>query len=308
MKYFHDITGTIGNTPLVRINRLDKGHGTVLCKLEYFNPLSSIKDRPAMNIIDEAIEAGKLIFGGTIIEATSGNTGLGLAMVSAALGYRLIIVMPESMSSERGMLMRHLGAELVLTPAEEGMAGAVAKAEELGRQIPNAYMARQFNNPANPNIHYSRTGPEIWRDTEGRVDIFVVGVGTGGTITGIGKFLKEKNPSIKIVAVEPEKSAILSGGEAGPHSIQGIGAGFVPENYDAEYTDEVITVSDEEAIAFSRKAAATEGILTGISGGANLKAACLLSERPENIGKMIVTIAPDTGERYLSTRLFEHDG
>ncbi|MCP3967664.1 MAG: cysteine synthase A [Lentisphaerae bacterium] len=307
MKYFHDITGTIGNTPLVRINRLNKGHGRVLCKLEYFNPLSSIKDRAAMNIIDEAIEAGKLIFGGTIIEATSGNTGLGLAMVAASLGYRLIIVMPESMSKERRMLMRQLGAELILTPANLGMEGAVAKAEELGREIPNAYMARQFNNPANPNIHYSKTGPEIWRDTEGIVDIFVAGVGTGGTITGVGKFLKEKNQSIQVVAVEPEKSAVLSGGEPSPHGIQGIGAGFVPENYDENFVDEVVTIGDMEAIEFSRMAAANEGILTGISGGANLKAACLLSERPENIGKMIVTIAPDTGERYLSTPLFEQE-
>jgi cysteine synthase A len=277
-----------------------------MCKLEYFNPLGSVKDRIAREIVDEAVHTGKLKPGGIIIEATSGNTGLGLAMIAASRGYKLIIIMPESMSIERRKLLTHLGTKLVLTPAEKGMAGAVAKAEEMGRMLPGAFIARQFENAANPAAHYKSTAPEIWHDTDGRLDIFVTGVGTGGSINGIGSYLKERNPDIKIVAVEPESSAVLSGESPCPHCIQGIGAGFIPQTYNSKVVDEILKVKDDDALDYARMAAKKEGILCGISSGANLYAACLLGRRKENEGKLIVTLAPDTGERYISTPLFEY--
>ena len=306
MNYYDNVTDTIGNTPLIRINNLDSGKADVMCKLEYFNPLGSIKDRIAREIVDEAVSAGKLQPGGIIIEATSGNTGLGLAMIAASRGYKLIIIMPESMSVERRKLLTHLGAKLVLTPAEKGMPGAVAKAEEMGRILPGAFIARQFENAANPAAHYKGTAPEIWRDTDGKIDIFVAGVGTGGSINGIGSYLKEHNPDIKIVAVEPEASAVLSGESPCPHGIQGIGAGFIPQTYNEKVVDEILKVKDDDAMKYARMAAKKEGILCGISSGANLYAACLLGRREENEGKIIVTLAPDTGERYISTPLFEY--
>ena len=306
MNCYDNVTGTIGNTPLIRINNLDSGKANIMCKLEYFNPLGSVKDRIAREIVEEAVKAGKLKPGGIIIEATSGNTGLGLAMIAASRGYKLIIIMPESMSVERRKLLTHLGAKLVLTPADKGMSGAVAKAEEMGRILPGAFIARQFENAANPTAHYKGTAPEIWNDTDGKIDIFVAGVGTGGSINGIGSYLKEHNPDIKVVAVEPESSAVLSGENPCPHAIQGIGAGFIPQTYNGKVVDEILKVKDNDAMEYARLAAKREGILCGISSGANLYAACLLGRRKGNEGKIIVTLAPDTGERYISTQLFEY--
>lgn len=305
MNIYSNISAAVGHTPLVNIDRLaSQKSATLLGKLEFYNPTASIKDRIAVNMIDTAEREGKLLPGGVIIEPTSGNTGLGLAMVAAARGYQLIITMPESMSLERRALMRHLGAEIILTPAQTGMAGAIAKAEALAKETPGAFMPQQFTNPANPQIHYETTGKEIWQDSDGQVDIFVAGIGTGGTITGVGKFLKAQNPNIKIVAVEPETSAVLSGHSPGKHGIQGIGAGFIPEILQTELIDEIITVSDEAAINNARDAAAKAGILCGISSGAALKAAIELAERSENSGKTIVAILPDTAERYITAGLF----
>ncbi|MDD5727968.1 MAG: cysteine synthase A [Victivallales bacterium] len=306
MKCHDNITETIGNTPTIRIHNFGIDKAVIVCKLEYFNPMSSVKDRIALEILEQAIKSGKLKRGGIIIEATSGNTGLGLAMVAASRGFKLIITMPESMSVERRKLLTHLGAKLVLTPAKKGMSGAVAKAEELGRILPGAFIPRQFENAANPAAHFKTTGPEIWRDTDGKVDIFVAGVGTGGTLSGTGSFLKKQNPAVKVIAVEPDASAVLSGASASPHCIQGIGAGCVTKVYKKKIVDEIIKVKDKDALEYARKAAKAEGILCGISGGANLYAACLLARRPENEGKLIVTLAPDTGERYISTELFEY--
>ena len=278
---------------------------TVLVKLEYFNPAGSVKDRVALQMIETAEKEGKLLPGGTIVEPTSGNTGIGLAAMGIARGYKVILTMPESMSVERRQLLAAYGAELVLTPAKEGMNGAVKRAEELAAQTPNSFLAGQFNNPANPSAHYRSTGPEIWHDTDGQVDIFVAGVGTGGTVSGVGRYLKEKNPAVKIVAVEPAASPLLSGGTAGGHGLQGIGANFVPENFDRGVVDEVIPVWEKDAYAATRLLAGTEGILVGISSGAALHAAGELARRPENAGKTIVALLPDTGDRYLSTPLFQ---
>ncbi len=297
----------IGKTPLLELGRLMKAEGLkarVLAKLESFNPAGSAKDRVALNMIEDAEKKGLLKAGSVIIEPTSGNTGIGLAAVAAIRGYRMIIVMPDSMSRERQVLMQAYGAELVLTPGREGMRGAIEKAEELKRDIPGSLVAGQFVNPANPEAHYKTTGPEIWQDTEGKVDIFVAGVGTGGTITGTGRYLKEKNPGIRIVAVEPADSPVLSGGKGGPHPLQGIGAGFVPEVLDTGIYDEVITVTGEDAFDTARKLGRLEGVLVGISGGAAARAALEVARRPENEGKTIVTLMPDTGDHYLSTSLF----
>ncbi len=298
----------IGKTPLLELTNIEKAlklKARILAKLEYLNPAGSVKDRVAKAMLDEAEAAGKLKPDSVIIEATSGNTGIGLASVAAARGYRIIIVMPETMSVERRQLMKAYGAELVLTEGAKGMAGAIAKAEELSRELPHSFIAGQFVNPANPAAHRSTTGPEIWADTEGQVDLFVAGVGTGGTITGVGGYLKEHDPRIKVVAVEPSDSPVLSGGQAGPHGIQGIGAGFVPQILDTEVYDEIIPVTNEEAYAAGRRMGRTEGILVGISSGAALHAAIELAKRPENEGKNIVVLLPDTGDRYLSTPLFE---
>ncbi|HLS46148.1 MAG TPA: cysteine synthase A [Ornithinicoccus sp.] len=300
-----DITQAIGNTPLVRLNRLTEGLGaTVLAKLESHNPASSVKDRIGASIIDAAVEAGELQPGGTIVEGTSGNTGIALAMVGAARGYKVILAMPDTMSKERRALLRAYGAELVLTPGAEGMKGAVAKAEEIAEQQ-GAVRARQFANPANIKAHYETTGPEIWADTEGDIDIFVAGVGTGGTITGAGRYLREQKPDVGLVVVEPADSPILSGGQPGPHKIQGLGANFVPEILDTELYDEVIDAGLEDSVRVSRDLATREGILAGISAGANVWAALELAKREENAGKTIVVVIPSYGERYLSTVLFE---
>jgi cysteine synthase A len=306
MRVFDDITKTTGETPIVRLNRIvPPGGANVFCKLEFFNPASSIKDRIAVNMIDEAEKSGALKPGGVIIEPTSGNTGLGLAMVAAARGYKLVITMPSSMSIERRLLMEHFGAEIILTPAEDGMKGAVGKAEELKKEkYPEAYIPGQFDNPANPDAHYKHTAAEIWRDTDGKVDILVTGVGTGGTLTGIGKFLREKNKAVKIVAVEPATSAVLSGGAPGRHGIQGIGAGFIPKVLDRSLIDRVMTVSDNEAVVTAKNLARREGILCGISSGAAVSAALKLADETGNADKNIVVIIMDTGERYLSTGLF----
>lgn len=305
MNVYENISQVVGKTPLVKYQGgLTDQAAQIFAKLEFYNPTSSVKDRIAVGMLDVAEKEGKLRPGGTIIEATSGNTGLGLAMAAAARGYKLIITMPESMSRERRALLAHLGAEIVLTPAVEGMGGAVNKANELMEENKDAFMPRQFSNPANTQVHYENTAVEIWEDLDGKVDIFVAGVGTGGTLIGVGKFLKEKNPNIKIVAVEPESSPILSGGKAGKHGIQGIGAGFVPDIYDCGIVDEVMTVSDEDAIEYAKKAAKEEGILCGISAGAAAYAAVTLAKQEVNRGKNIVTIFPDTAERYLSTLLF----
>jgi len=305
MKTYEDISHAVGKTPLVRYHDgLDDKAGKIYAKMEFFNPTSSIKDRIAVGMIEEAEKAGKLKPGDLIIEPTSGNTGLGLAMAAAAKGYKLIITMPESMSQERRDLLRHLGAEIVLTPAVEGMGGAIEKADQLVKEHKDAFMPQQFKNPANVQVHYQTTGPEIWNDLDGNVDIFVAGVGTGGTLSGVGTFLKEKNPAVKIVAVEPESSPVLSGGSAGKHGIQGIGAGFVPDILETGLIDEIIVVSDEDAMKYAKKAAGTEGILCGISAGAAACAAVNLAKRKENQGKTIVTVFPDTAERYLSTPLF----
>ena len=297
----------IGKTPLLELTHIEKDEGleaTVLAKLEYFNPAGSVKDRIAKAMIDDAEAKGLLKAGSVIIEPTSGNTGIGLASVAAARGYRIIIVMPETMSIERRQLMKAYGAELVLTEGSKGMKGAIAKADELAKEIPNAFIPGQFVNLANPAAHKASTGPEIWTDTDGKVDIFVAGVGTGGTITGVGEYLKEQNPAVKVVAVEPETSPVLSKGTAGAHKIQGIGAGFVPDVLDTKIYDEVIPVSNEDAFATGRLIGRSEGVLVGISSGAALWAAIQLAKRPENKGKTIVALLPDTGDRYLSTPLF----
>ena len=297
----------IGRTPLLELTHIEKAHdlkAKIVAKLEYFNPAGSVKDRIAKAMIDGAEAKGLLKAGSVIIEPTSGNTGIGLASVAAARGYRIIIVMPETMSVERRQLMKAYGAELVLTEGAKGMKGAIAKADELAKEIPNSFVAGQFVNPANPKAHYETTGPEIWQDTDGKVDFFVAGVGTGGTITGVGKFLKEKNPAVKVVAVEPKTSAVLSTGVAGSHKIQGIGAGFVPDVLDTRIYDEIIPVDNDDAFAVGKEIGHREGVLVGISSGAALWAAIELAKRPENAGKTIVVLLPDTGDRYLSTPLF----
>ncbi|MBF0804258.1 MULTISPECIES: cysteine synthase A [Neisseria] len=306
MNIAHSITDLIGNTPLVELNRLTEGlPGRVVAKLEFFNPGSSVKDRIAASMIDAAEKAGKINKDTVIVEATSGNTGIGLAMVCAARGYKLAITMPESMSKERRMLLRAFGAELILTPAAEGMGGAIAKAQSLVDDNPGTYfMPRQFDNEANPQIHRETTAEEIWRDTEGKVDIFVSGVGTGGTVTGVGEVLKARKPEVEIIAVEPEASPVLSGGEKGPHPIQGIGAGFVPSILNTGIYDSIIKASNEAAFATARAMAEKEGILVGISSGAAVAAALDLAKKPENKDKLIVVLVPSYGERYLSTPLF----
>jgi cysteine synthase len=298
----------IGNTPLIRLNRFGgDSQAELIVKMEAFNPGASVKDRIAQAMIEAAEAEGLLKEGSTIIEPTSGNTGIGLAMVAAVKGYAIMLIMPESMSIERRKLLQGLGAELVLTPAQEGMEGAVNQAQQLAEKIPNSFIPQQFNNPANPQIHYTSTAAEIWRDTGEKLDVFVAGVGTGGTVTGNGKFFKEKNPEIQIVAVEPEESAILSGESAGPHMIQGIGAGFVPEVLDQDVVDEVVKVKSADAIAAAKTLIREEGLMVGISAGANAWAARHLAQRPENQGKRIVTIMCDTSERYLSTLLYHED-
>ena len=297
----------IGRTPLLELTHIEKKFGLnarVLAKLEYFNPGGSVKDRVALAMIDDAEARGLLKSGSVIIEPTSGNTGIGLASVAAARGYRIIIVMPETMSVERRQLMKAYGAELVLTEGAKGMKGAIAKAEELAKEIPGSFVPGQFVNPANPKAHFETTGPEIWADTDGQVDYFVAGVGTGGTITGVGRYLKSQNPAVRVVAVEPKSSAVLSTGVAGAHKIQGIGAGFVPEVLDTAVYDEIIAVADEDAFRLGRELGRSEGVLVGISSGAALWAAIELAKRPENAGKTIVALLPDTGDRYLSTPLF----
>ena len=297
----------VGKTPLLELTHIEKKYGLkakVLAKLEYFNPAGSVKDRIAKAMIDDAEKNGKLKEGSVIIEPTSGNTGIGLAAVAAARGYRIIIVMPETMSVERRQLMKAYGAELVLTEGAKGMKGAIAKAEELSKEIPNSFIPGQFVNPANPKAHFETTGPEIFEDTDGEVDIFVAGVGTGGTVTGVGKYLKSKKPQVKVVAVEPASSAVLSGKPSGAHKIQGIGAGFVPDVLDTSVYDEILPVENEDAFAFGKEIGRSEGVLVGISSGAALYAAVELAKREENAGKTIVALLPDTGDRYLSTALF----
>ncbi|RUS46234.1 cysteine synthase A [Cohnella sp. AR92] len=301
------LTDLIGNTPLLELGHFTENHkleAKIVAKLEYFNPAGSVKDRIGYAMIKEAEEKGLLKPGSVIVEPTSGNTGVGLAFAAAALGYKLIITLPESFTIERRKLMLALGAELVLTPANEGMAGAIRKAEEIVASTPGAFMPQQFNNPANPNIHKSTTALEIWNDTDGEVDIFVAGVGTGGTVSGVGEVLKERKPSVQIVAVEPYESAVLSGGNKGMHKIQGIGAGFVPGNFNRDVVDEILPIKGDDAFETARELARTEGLLVGISSGAVAQAALQLAKRPENKGKTIVVLLPDTGERYLSTPLF----
>ena len=299
------ITDLIGNTPLVKINKINEGEAVIYVKLESFNPLHSVKDRIAFAMIEAAEQEGKLKKGAVIIEPTSGNTGIGLAYVAAVKGYRIILTMPETMSVERRKLLKALGAELELTEGAKGMKGAIAKAEELAASIPNSFIPNQFSNEANPVIHEKTTGPEIWDDTGGQVDILVGGVGTGGTVTGAGRFLKSKKPSVKVIGVEPSASPVLSGGQAGPHKIQGIGAGFQPQVYDPAVIDEIYQTDEVKAGTAARRLAKEEGILVGISSGSALEAALTVSKRPENKGKTIVAILPDTGERYLSTWLWE---
>ncbi|MDR3233745.1 MAG: cysteine synthase A [Planctomycetaceae bacterium] len=307
--YKQSLTELIGNTPLLELKKFGTGYSVkakLIAKLEYFNPAGSVKDRIALSMIESAEESGLLKEGSVIIEPTSGNTGVGLAFVAAAKGYKIVITMPETMSIERRNLLNALGAELVLTPGGEGMKGAIRKAEEIAAQIPNSYCPQQFRNPANPQIHRETTAEEIWRDTKGEVDIFVGGVGTGGTVTGVGEVLKAKKPSVKIVAVEPDDSPVLSGGAAGAHKIQGIGAGFVPEIMNLAVVDEIFRVKNDEAFEISRKLAAEEGLLAGISSGAAVFAAVQVARREENRNKTVVVLLPDTGERYLSTPLFDN--
>ena len=306
-KIYGDLTELIGNTPLVELKNIEKGEGLgarLLAKLEYLNPAGSAKDRIARAMIGDAERAGRLKPGGVIIEPTSGNTGIGLAAVAAAKGYRTVIVMPDSMSVERCLLMKAYGAELVLTPGAKGMAGAIERAEELAKELPGSIVAGQFVNPANPAAHYATTGPEILRDTAGEVDCFVAGIGTGGTITGTGRYLKSEKPGVRVIGVEPAGSPVLTAGKAGPHGLQGIGAGFVPEVLDREVLDEVLTVTEEEAYAAGRQIARSEGYLVGISSGAALSAAIRVARRPEYAGKTVVVLLPDTGDRYLSTPMF----
>lgn len=307
MKIYDKILDTVGHTPLVELHNIEKKfdlHARLLAKVESFNPAGSVKDRIAKAMIEDAEEKGLINKDTVIVEPTSGNTGIGLSMVAASKGMRIILTMPETMSVERRNLLKAYGAELVLTEGAKGMKGAIAKAEELAKEIPNSFIPSQFTNPANPSIHYRTTGPEIYEDTEGTVDIFVAGVGTGGTLSGTGKYLKEKKPSVYVVAVEPETSPVLSKGIAGPHKIQGIGAGFVPETLDTSIYDEILPISNEEAFEKGRESARTEGLLIGISSGAALSAAIKLAKREENKGKTIVVLFPDTGERYLSTAMF----
>lgn len=306
-KIAQHLTDLVGNTPLLELNNYGKNKGLkahVIAKLEYFNPAGSVKDRVALAMIETAEKDGVLKPGATIIEPTSGNTGVGLAFVAAAKGYKLILTMPDTMSLERRNLLKALGAELVLTPGADGMKGAIARAEELKSATPGSLILQQFDNPANPAVHEHTTGQEIWRDTDGKVDIFVAGVGTGGTVSGVGAALKKHNPAVKVVAVEPEDSPVLSGGKPGPHKIQGIGAGFVPKNYNHAVVDEILKVTNDDAIRAGRELAKYEGLLVGISSGAAVSAAVQLAELPENEGKTIVALLPDTGERYLSTLLY----
>lgn len=310
MKIYKSPLELIGNTPLIELSRIGKEDGAladIVVKAEAFNPAGSVKDRIAKNMIEKAEQAGLLKEGSTIIEPTSGNTGIGIALVAANKGYNVILTMPETMSEERRNLLKAYGAKIVLTKGSEGMKGAIAKANELAEEIENSFIPSQFENPNNPEIHYQTTGPEIWNDTDGQVDIFVAGVGTGGTISGTGKYLKEKNPEIQIVAVEPEGSPVLSEGHGGPHKIQGIGAGFVPDTLDTGIYDEVIRISDDDAFDMGRRLAKEEGIFAGISSGAAVKAAVELAKRPENKGKRIVALLPDSGDRYLSTPMFKED-
>lgn len=307
MRIYESVAELVGNTPLLHLVGLEKNYdsvGEIYAKLEYFNPAGSVKDRVAVSMITDAEKRGLLKKGATIIEPTSGNTGIGLAAVAAARGYSVILTMPDTMSVERRKLLSAYGAEIVLTDGKKGMQGAIEKAEELAREIDGAFLAGQFNNSANPKAHEETTGPEIWRDTDGKVDIFVAGAGTGGTVSGVGRYLKKQNPNVKIVAVEPANSAVLSGKEAGPHGLQGIGAGFVPKNLDLSVIDEIMTVQEEDAYNVARFLAEHEGVLVGITSGAAAFAAAELSIRPENAGKKIVALLPDTGERYLSTPIF----
>lgn len=307
MRVYRKITDLIGGTPLLELTNYEKANelnAKIYAKLEYFNPAGSVKDRIARAMLDDAEEKGLLKPGAVIIEPTSGNTGIGLASVAASRGYKVILTMPETMSVERRNLLKAYGAELVLTEGTKGMAGAIAKAKELAEQTPNSYIPSQFTNPANPAVHLKTTGPEIWADTDGKVDIFVAGVGTGGTLSGVGAYLKSQNPNVKVVAVEPATSPVLSGGTAGPHKIQGIGAGFVPDTLNTDIYDEILPVQNEDAFATGRALARSEGVLVGISSGAAVFAAAQLAKRPENAGKVIVALLPDTGERYLSTPMF----
>lgn len=307
MRVYRKITDLIGGTPLLELTNYEKANelnAKIYAKLEYFNPAGSVKDRIAKAMLDDAEEKGLLKPGAVIIEPTSGNTGIGLASVAASCGYKVILTMPETMSVERRNLLKAYGAELVLTEGAKGMPGAIAKAKELAEQTPNSYIPSQFTNPANPAVHLKTTGPEIWADTDGKVDIFVAGVGTGGTLSGVGAYLKSQNPNVKIVAVEPATSPVLSGGKAGPHKIQGIGAGFVPDTLNTDIYDEILPVQNEDAFATGRALARSEGVLVGISSGAAVFAAAQLAKRPENAGKVIVALLPDTGERYLSTPMF----